>query len=54
MMRAFPCKMLTDDRRCGIYPTRPTECVEYDPGSEHCQELREEAGLELLKPITTT
>jgi len=44
-----PCQMLGEDLRCGIYPTRPNCCVAFEVGSEKCNELREEAGLELIE-----
>lgn len=39
------CMMLNADKRCSIYPTRPSCCVEYEAGGEHCNALREEHGL---------
>jgi len=30
---------------CGIYPTRPNECVAFEPGSEQCTQARADAGL---------
>lgn len=33
-----PCIFLTADNRCRIYPTRPTVCVEFQPGdNEYCR-----------------
>jgi Fe-S-cluster containining protein len=40
------CKMLTEDNRCSIYPTRPNCCVAFEVGGEHCNELRLENGME--------
>jgi len=42
---SHPCLLLTADNRCSIYPTRPNACVGFEVGGEHCNELREEAGL---------
>jgi Fe-S-cluster containining protein len=47
--RKHPCKLLSDDNRCTIYATRPTCCVAFEVGGEHCNELREEND---LPPIT--
>jgi Fe-S-cluster containining protein len=47
-----PCKMLTPDKRCDIYPTRPNCCVAFRAGSELCQQSRESAGLPRLKPAS--
>lgn len=45
---SHPCKALVDNH-CSIYPTRPNCCVGFEAGSEECQELREENGLEPLE-----
>jgi Fe-S-cluster containining protein len=39
------CKLLTDDNRCSIYPTRPNCCVALEVGGDKCNELREIYGL---------
>ena len=44
-----PCKLLGDDNRCIIYPTRPTGCVLMPAGDEQCQMAREMAGLPPLE-----
>ncbi len=46
---SHPCKMLSADDTCSIYKSRPNACVGFEAGGEHCNELREEAG---LPPIT--
>lgn len=46
-----PCKMLTIDHKCSIYPTRPNTCVAFQPGSDQCNELREAAGLPLIQNV---
>ena len=46
-----PCRMLGEDNRCAIYPTRPTCCVAFEAGSEQCQDARRRAGLPLLAPV---
>jgi Fe-S-cluster containining protein len=46
-----PCPFLTPEGRCGIYPTRPHECVAFVAGSAKCQQLREESGLPTLTPL---
>jgi len=46
-----PCPFLTTDRRCGIYPSRPHDCVAFVAGSAKCHELREECGLTALTPV---
>lgn len=45
-----PCQMLTKEKQCGIYPTRPTRCVEFEPGSSACQQAREGLGHGPLLP----
>jgi len=40
-----PCKLLSEDNRCTIYPTRPNCCVAFEVGEERCQEMREHHGL---------
>lgn len=39
------CKLLTEDNRCSIYPTRPNCCVAFEMGGDQCNELREIYGL---------
>jgi hypothetical protein len=46
----MPCKFLTRQKRCGIYPTRPNTCVAFLAGSNKCQVLRWEHGLLPQKP----
>jgi Fe-S-cluster containining protein len=46
-----PCPFLTSERRCGIYPTRPHDCVAFIAGSAKCQQLREECGLPALASV---
>ena len=36
------CKHLGDDKRCGIYPIRPSACSTFPAGSECCLSAREE------------
>ena len=43
-----PCPMLGSDNLCAIYPTRPSCCIKFTPGSPKCQELRRDNGLEPL------
>ena len=45
------CPMLGDDKKCGIHPTRPNVCVEFEVGGEECNELRLAAGLPQLTAI---
>jgi Fe-S-cluster containining protein len=47
-----PCPFLAADKTCGIYPTRPNDCVAMQAGDEQCQEARAGAGLSPLPPIT--
>lgn len=51
--RKNPCPLLGADKRCTIYPTRPTCCVAFQAGSRLCQESREAHGLPPLLPIST-
>ena len=44
------CTFLDSENRCRIYPTRPVVCVLFPAGSDPCQEVRQAAGLPLLKP----
>lgn len=44
------CRFLQGDNACGIYPTRPNECVAMEAGDEQCQMAREEVGLPPLEP----
>ena len=46
------CRFLSEDNRCGIYPTRPNVCVAMRAGDEQCQESRETAGLPPLEQYT--
>lgn len=45
-----PCRFLSADGRCAIYPTRPNVCVGMEAGDEQCQEARARMGLPLLPP----
>ena len=47
-----PCKMLDEENRCSIYPTRPNVCVALQAGDEQCQASRKAAGLQPLPPQT--
>lgn len=40
------CIFLRQANRCDIYATRPNECVSFEPGGDHCNEIRESAELE--------
>jgi Fe-S-cluster containining protein len=48
------CALLEVDGSCGIYPTRPNACVAMQAGDEQCQYARRAAGLEPLRPASTT
>jgi len=45
------CLFLRADKRCGIYATRPNECVAFEPGSDQCCRARAEEGMLPLRPI---
>lgn len=45
---AKPCGLLGQDKRCGIYPTRPNVCVSFEAGGSRCQDARQAKGLPLL------
>lgn len=45
-----PCPFLSEESRCGIYPTRPTTCVGFAAGGEKCRKLRAAAGMAPLEP----
>ncbi len=47
---AKPCRFL-DGNECGIYPTRPNECVAMLAGEDPCQLARKAEGLQPLLPI---
>lgn len=51
---ARPCPFASRDadRRhtCGIYPTRPDVCVQFQAGSSQCRDLRARHGLDPLAP----
>lgn len=53
--KSAPCPFASRDaaglHTCGIYPTRPHECVVFQAGSEKCQRSRREVGLPELKPV---
>ncbi len=51
---AEPCPMLSDDKTCSVYPTRPNACVAMQAGDEQCQIAREAAGLPPLEPVKLT
>lgn len=44
------CVFLGEDKRCGIYATRPHMCVAMQAGSEQCQMARGMAGMPALEP----
>ena len=44
------CPFLTPECRCGIYPTRPDNCVAFVASAPQCQALRKEHGLKPLVP----
>ncbi|HUO08149.1 MAG TPA: YkgJ family cysteine cluster protein [Phycisphaerae bacterium] len=46
----YPCPFLNAEKRCDIYPTRPTTCVVFATGSSQCRALRREHGLPKLVP----
>lgn len=46
------CVFLNEDNSCGIYNTRPSECVSFQAGSEQCQMAREFAKLEAIEPVS--
>ncbi len=46
--RNMPCKLLSEGNQCTIYATRPTCCVMFEVGGEHCNELRDDHGLKLI------
>lgn len=46
----LPCRFLSADGRCTIYPTRPNTCVGFEAGDEQCQEARTKLGLPPLQP----
>jgi Fe-S-cluster containining protein len=50
---ARPCGFLNPDQTCGIYPTRPNDCVGMLAGDEQCQFARQAAGLPPLLPVET-
>lgn len=37
------CPLLGPDNLCTIYPTRPNECVAFEPGGVKCERARKEA-----------
>ena len=45
------CPMLCDNM-CTIYPTRPNTCVMFEVGGQHCNELRQDAGLPRIEAMT--
>ncbi len=45
-----PCPFLTTASECGIYTTRPLDCVLFEPGGAQCQETRGRLGFSPLKP----
>lgn len=42
------CPMLRDGDRCSCYSTRPNMCIAFTAGSDKCNELRADAGLDPL------
>lgn len=47
---ARACPFLDDEKRCGIYATRPHTCVGFAAGGTKCTKLRKESGLPALEP----
>ena len=45
-----PCRFLSAEGCCTIYPTRPNVCVGMEAGDEQCQEARSQLGLLPLRP----
>lgn len=45
-----PCRFLSANGCCTIYPTRPNVCVGMQAGDEQCQEARSQLGLLPLQP----
>lgn len=45
-----PCRFLSAEGCCTIYPTRPNVCVGMQAGDEQCQEARSQLGLLPLQP----
>ncbi len=45
-----PCRFLSAEGSCTIYPTRPNVCVGMQAGDEQCQEARSQLGLLPLQP----
>jgi Fe-S-cluster containining protein len=39
------CPILSAEKTCSIYPTRPNDCVAMQAGDEQCQQARAETGL---------
>lgn len=48
-----PCRFLSADGCCTIYPTRPNVCVGMEAGDEQCQEARSQVGLPRLQSSRT-
>ena len=46
-----PCRFLSIEGHCTIYPTRPNVCVEMQAGDEQCQDARRRLDLPLLEPV---
>lgn len=44
-----PCRFLSADGSCTIYPTRPNVCVGMEAGDEQCQDARSRTGLPPLQ-----
>ena len=44
-----PCRFLSADGHCTIYPTRPNACVDMQAGDEQCQEARSRLRLPPLR-----
>ncbi len=49
-----PCPFLTAENRCGIYPSRPWNCLTFMAGSTKCQQLRQQHGLPALAALPAT
>lgn len=48
-----PCRFLSAEGCCTIYPTRPNVCVAMQAGGEQCQEARRQLSLPPLSPFQT-
>jgi Fe-S-cluster containining protein len=46
------CLLLSQDKKCTVYATRPDVCRGFLAGSEECQEARKRKGLGVLAALT--